>query len=103
MWGGTPFRITETAESEGVVRVAIAGELDMSTRSALQRRLRELTSRRKLVRLDLSRLEFVDASGLHVLVSAFAEATEHRSRLVVDRDLRPEVARVLSALGLQFG
>ena len=96
-WGSTPFRITETVEGDGAVRLALAGELDLATTSALRRRLLELGSRRTRVRLDLSRLEFLDASGLQVLI----EAAEPPSRVELGHDLAPQVSRLLSTFGLR--
>ena len=99
---GEPFRITETAEGEGVVRLAVAGELDIATRGALEQRLLELSTRRTLVRLDLSRLEFIDASGVGVLIGAI-ETSNQPWRLEVEDDLAPHVSRLLAAFGLEFG
>jgi len=95
MRGSTPFEITETVDGEGVVRLVVAGELDLATRGELERRLLELSSAPTPVRLDLSRLEFIDASGIRVLVSATAGTTR-----LVDANLAPQVSRMLAACGL---
>jgi anti-sigma B factor antagonist len=98
---GTPFRIEETSEGEGVVRLTVEGELDLATRTAFERHLHELTSRRVAVRLDLSKVEFIDASGLSVLIGAFSEARRQASRLELDPDLAPQVSRVLTFAGFE--
>lgn len=100
MSSGTPFAIEETVEAEGVVRLAVVGELDLATRPAFQRRLSDMSSRYAHIRLDLSRLYFVDASGLTGLVGAIAEARKHAWRLEVDRGPGPEVKRLLAVVGM---
>ena len=97
-----PFQIEERAEAHGVVRLAIAGELDLYTRSAVEYRLRDLASRRVSVRLDLSRLEFIDASGLRVLMRAFTEARRRASRLELDPLMPPHVSRLLAVADFDF-
>jgi anti-anti-sigma factor len=99
--GNTPFRIEEVVEGKGVVRLALIGELDLATKHALQRRLSDLRSRHTKVRLDLSQLEFVDASGLSALVSAIADARRNGG-LELDRGLAPQVSRLLAVVGLEL-
>jgi anti-anti-sigma factor len=102
MRGGAPFRIEERDEGEGVVRLALVGELDLATKNAFQRRLLELRARRAAVRLDLSRLEFIDASGLEVLINAITDARQYRWRLKVDHQLTPQIARLFATVGLEL-
>jgi anti-anti-sigma factor len=60
--------------SEGVTVVAAAGELDLSTIPGLEGQLlREVNGRRSVV-VDLTRLSFVDSSGIGLLIKA------HRAR-----------------------
>ena len=102
MRGNTPFRIEERVEREGEVRLTLIGELDLATRRAFQRRLCELISRHRNVRLDLSRLEFIDASGLDVLLRAVAYARRRRWRLQIEQQVPPQVSRLLLAVGLEL-
>jgi anti-anti-sigma factor len=99
---GTPFRIDEISEADGVVRLEVEGELDLATRKAFERRLYELTSRSLVVRLDLSRVEFIDASGVNVLISVFREARRHASTVELDPQLAPQVSRVLAFAGFEY-
>ena len=101
VWG-TPFRIEETVEATGVVRLALEDELDLSTRNAVEVRLHELSARRAAVCIDLSRLEFIDASGLRVLVSAFADARRSECSMELDPRLTPQVSRVLAVADPQL-
>jgi anti-anti-sigma factor len=81
--------------------VQICGELDISTAPDLRERLLAILNRRAPSRLvlDLSKLEFMDSSGVAVLVS-----TERRTRLlgstVVLVDPQRPVWRVLQVCGL---
>jgi anti-anti-sigma factor len=100
---GTPFEIEERVEREGLVRLSLVGELDLATKFAVQQRLFDLRSRHVDVRLDLSRLEFIDASGANVLISALTEARGKSWRLELDRQLAPQVSRLLAAVGYQYG
>lgn len=98
MWGSAPFEITETVDGEGVVRLELAGELDLATRGTLERRLLELSFSPTPVRVDLSRLEFIDASGINALL----RATAGRARLELGTEPAPQVCRMLSVCGLDL-
>lgn len=81
--------------------VQICGELDVSTAPDLRERLLAVLNRRTLSRLilDLSKLEFMDSSGVAVVVN-----TERRARLlgrtvVLVAPQRP-VSRVLQICGV---
>jgi anti-sigma B factor antagonist len=81
--------------------VQVCGELDILTAPDLRERLLAVLNRRTLSRLilDLSRLEFIDSSGVAVLVN-----TERRARLL-DRTLvlvapQRAVLRVLQICGV---
>ena len=81
-------------------RIALAGELDLSTAPALTRRLAEAEAGAPAtLEIDLRRLEFLDSTGLAVLFDANRRAREEGRRLVllkgegpIDRIL--ELARV---------
>lgn len=54
--------------------VSLAGELDLSTIPAVERRLfREIRSGRGVV-IDLTRITFIDSSGIGMLIQAFRES-----------------------------
>ena len=71
--------ILRKPDARGLV-LELAGELDLESAPALDRQLRELngTSSGRLL-IDLSKLEFMDSSGLSVIVDAqrAAEANGH--------------------------
>jgi anti-anti-sigma factor len=61
----------ETLSSEGVHRVVLRGELDLTGAPLLWRRIREACAEpTRALRLDLRRLTFMDSSGLHVVLDA---------------------------------
>jgi anti-anti-sigma factor len=62
--------------------IALAGELDMHSaeRVAVELRRAEATDARRIV-LDLSRLDFMDSSGLRVIVRADARSRADGDRL----------------------
>ena len=88
---GAPFEIHETHEP-GLVRLALVGELDLSTTPVLKERLRSLRSDALVIRLDLSRLEFIDSSGLHALLGAIHDAGR---LLEVEPEVSPQVRHLL--------
>jgi len=81
----TPWnlRIDRRPDPEGVV-LALTGELDLASSPVLDRQLRELegTNPGRLV-IDLSRLDFMDSTGLAVMIRAqrAAQANGHRLSL----------------------
>jgi anti-anti-sigma factor len=93
------LRLTSRADRGGCVIAALGGELGITSAPALRDQLRSLLSAASQVIIDLSAVERADASGLAVLVGS-----GRRARLL-GGSLRlaapsPEVARVLSATGL---
>jgi anti-sigma B factor antagonist len=64
------------AEREGV-RIAPSGALDMATVPILEARLRDVRNSgfRRLI-VDLRRLDFIDSSGLRLLLRNHAEASQ---------------------------
>ena len=87
------------ADRGGYVIAALSGELGIASAPALRGQLRSLLRAASHLLIDLSAVERADASGLAVLVGS-----RRRARLL-GGSLRlaapsPEVARVLSATGL---
>jgi anti-anti-sigma factor len=74
--GGMLFEMHQGYDADGVLRLMLVGELDLAATPGLQERLQSLKAEGAAVRLDLSRLEFADSSGLRTLISS-AEAAQH--------------------------
>jgi len=76
----------KTEEDHGVPRIVASGELDLATAEQLETELKRLESTEpELVVLDLRALEFMDSTGLRVVIGANARAQERGARLVIVR------------------
>jgi anti-sigma B factor antagonist len=73
-------------DRDGLVHVALAGELDLSTVAKVQEELRrvEASSPATLV-VDLSKLTFLDSTGLRCIVTADERARTEGRRIVIVR------------------
>ena len=97
---GPSFEIRETVDSDGVVRVALIGELDIAVADAVEQRLRQHREDGRPVRLDLSGLDFIDSSGVQTLVLGMKHAKQSGRELEVDRDVSPSVRRMVEMMGI---
>ncbi len=80
--------------------MAVCGELDLATSPALQEQLERLGSTAAaLVILDLSQLEFIDSSGLSVVVGAHQRAAKDGWRFALVKG-SPQVQQVMSLTGV---
>jgi anti-sigma B factor antagonist len=81
MTDGAPLQIARDAEGDVVV-VRAVGEVDLTNAEALQRAVEETTARG--VVLDVSRLAYVDSSGIRAIERGFRSLrSEERSLVVV--------------------
>jgi anti-sigma B factor antagonist len=91
--------LTSPADRGGYAIAALSGELGIASAPALREQLCSLLRAASHLIIDLSAVEHADASGLAVLVGS-----RRRARLLGGSlrlaALSPEVARVLSATGL---
>lgn len=62
---------------EGAV-VAMSGEIDLATAATAEQELRRAEQSRQLVALDLRKVSFMDAAGLHVVIDADRRMRAHR-------------------------
>ena len=90
----------ESEEGDGLVHVSLRGELDLSTVGKVEEELRRVEGQESpLVLLDLSRLSFLDSTGLRCVITAADRARERDRRLVIVKG--PDaVQRVFSITGL---
>lgn len=76
----------DTTADGSAVRLALRGELDISTSPRLEKELEDAEAGEPgTIVLDLRELDFMDSTGLRVVVSADARARERGRRLVVVR------------------
>lgn len=90
-----------TEDRDGLVHVGLVGELDLSTVAKVQEELRKVEqSAPATVVIDLSKLTFLDSTGLRCIVTADERAREAGRRMVVVRG--PDaVQRVFSITRLE--
>jgi anti-sigma B factor antagonist len=97
-----PLHLT-TSRHNGTVTVALSGELDIATterlRSHLLGLLQEACHGDVAVVLEVSRLSFIDAAGLGVLVSVHNHAQRQRTQLRI-AGAPPPMRRLLRMTGL---
>jgi anti-sigma B factor antagonist len=99
--GPAPLTLTRTDITAGQVRLAIAGEADMSNVDQLRDAVTgilDLPGVTELV-LDLEPLEFIDSAGVRALLTAKSLADEQRVRFSV-LNARGSVLRVLTIVGM---
>ncbi len=90
-----------TAERDAFVHVGLLGELDLSTVGKVQEELRRVEkSSPPTVVIDLSRVTFLDSTGLRCIVTADERARDEGRRLVIVRGPDP-VQRVFSITRLE--
>ena len=94
------FAISEY-EREGRAHVTLRGELDLATAPELEGLVNERLDTGQEVVIDLRGLEFMDSSGIRVLVAAHARAGRSGTRLVIVRPERGHpVAKIIEVSGL---
>jgi anti-anti-sigma factor len=86
--------------ADGLARVNVSGELDLSTQPAFESTLHQLRVRHMRIRLDLTGLEFMDMAGLHALERAIMIAQRDDS-LKVDPHVSAQVRRLLEVARLE--
>jgi anti-sigma B factor antagonist len=94
------FEMHERRDERGVVRLSLSGELDLAVADRLRSRLRQLARSHATVILDLSDLQFIDSTGLSILLTNFNDAAHNGWQLQVDPKLTSQVRRVIELVGL---
>jgi anti-sigma B factor antagonist len=90
----------EVRNGDRAVIIGVSGELDLASSPGLEQELdRHMGAGTELVVVDLRRLEFMDSTGLSVLVRAHQRATETGQRFAVVRGPQ-QVQRLLSLTGV---
>jgi anti-anti-sigma factor len=91
----------QSEDRNGLVHVALRGELDLSTVGKVQDELRRVEAAAPpVVVLDLSKVTFLDSTGLRCLVTADERARDAGRRLVIVRGPEP-VQRVFAITRLE--
>lgn len=95
-----PLRITLTTDASAPC-IRLEGELDPHTAPLLEAALREVGSAdAPAIVLDLSSLDFMDSSGLRVIISAH-KALEAAGQSLTLRNPSPTISRLLEITNLR--
>jgi anti-sigma B factor antagonist len=97
--GPAPFAVNVDRTDARTI-VAVRGELDLATAPELEVALLPPLEGGASVALDLRALEFMDSTGVRVIVAAHLAAQEHAATLTVVVIPDGPVARVLEISGL---
>ena len=89
-----PLEVEETREGTWV-RVALRGELDVSSARVVRDRLGRHRKAGSNVRVDLSGLRFLDISGVHVICDALDDSRAHHCRVEVEPGMSSQARRVI--------
>jgi anti-sigma B factor antagonist len=93
------FRVEVQRRGPAAV-IAVAGELDLATGHALEAELDDISpSDTRLVVVDLRQLEFMDSTGLSIIVRAHQRLTGEGCELGLVRG-SPQVQRLLDLTGV---
>jgi anti-sigma B factor antagonist len=93
------FRVEVANKGEAAI-ISVSGELDLASSPALEEELeRACGSDASLVIVDLRELEFMDSTGLSVLVRAHQRAAENSQRFGLVNGSQ-QVQRLLSLTGV---
>jgi anti-sigma B factor antagonist len=86
--------------ADGAALLAISGELDIASAPELARALNEIRPEQtKLVVVDLRELEFMDSTGLSIIVRAHQRLSEQDCELTLVKG-PPQVQRLLDLTGV---
>jgi anti-sigma B factor antagonist len=78
-----PWRCEAELRAGGVMSVTLAGEFDLAAAPEIEAAVRRAQALAARVVVDLERVEFLDSTGLHVLLAATARARESGAQLVI--------------------
>jgi anti-anti-sigma factor len=94
-----PLRLA-VAHEDGLVRMTLAGELDLATVGQLEEALAEVQrDEAHTVVLDLCRLDFLDSTGLGALLRAQRTLRAEGRHLVLVKSPNTPIAQVLAVTG----
>ena len=89
------FQTVMDVAPDGAIRLLLLGELDFAAIPSLRDELERVMGAHRVVRIDLSRLDFIDATGLRTIASAVADAGRNSRTLTLAQPLAPQVRRVI--------
>lgn len=98
-----PFQVKVGELEHGVRTISVQGELDLSTAPELEGPLEEALGDEGSVLIDLSRCEFIDSTGIALIVRAWQRLDSgENGRALVLCSQNDQVRRVLEITGLEL-
>jgi anti-sigma B factor antagonist len=96
-----PLRLVSTPVRNGMVRLAVGGEVDIATVDRLRDVLRDLVHDRQVTSLivDFDQVTFVDSTGVAALMAAYRAVQARRVAFKLT-NCGPQALRVLEVLGV---
>jgi anti-anti-sigma factor len=94
------FAVEASADDERTTRLCVYGEVDLMTAPAVAEALRTQMRTDHDVLLDLGHVEFIDSTGVVVVIEAINDAKVNGWNLGVAAKLSPAVNRVFELSGL---
>jgi anti-anti-sigma factor len=95
-----PFGLRLERMDGGWVRVCVEGELALTSSSLLELAVeRELEAESDIL-LDLSRIDFIDSTGLRAMTALVRSAKANGRKLKLSADLPAHVRRLMEIVGL---
>jgi anti-sigma B factor antagonist len=82
---GSALSIERHALANGATLLSLVGELDLASMHVLAQELEELSDGAQSLVLDLRRLQFIDSTGLHVLLRADRQLADTGGQLTIVR------------------
>jgi len=93
---------TRSQEQNGVVTIALSGDLDLATAPILSEKLAPFERNGvSTIILDLQDLTFIDSTGMHVFLEARRRAMSNGHRLLLS-GAGPAARRLFELTGTQF-
>ncbi len=98
-----PFEVHVGDVEQGVRAISVCGELDLSTAPELEGPLEQALENDGSVLIDLSQCEFIDSTGIALIVRAWQRLDSgDSSRSLVLCSQNDQVRRVLEITGLEL-
>jgi|SRR6186997_3145082 len=94
-----PLKIVIIDEADQYV-VRIGGEIDLGNCQQVADAIKPLLPRHKTIAIDLSRVSFMDSSGLRVFLKVKTWVSDHAKTLML-RNPSDQLRRLLVAAGLE--
>jgi anti-sigma B factor antagonist len=91
--------IQEKSDADKVKTLIVEGEVDAFTAPQLREKLMPLCKDSREVYLDLSKVDYMDSTGLGVLIGAYKSLRANRGRLILV-GVSPRLNRLLKITGL---